>query len=129
VGLPKGSPLLLKNICLTIHPGERVALVGYNGSGKTTLIKLIMRLYDPNEGDILYNGINIRDYDVHDYRRRIGTIFQDFRISAATVGENVVLDKDEETIERKCGPAVIKALEYSGFKERKFHLKTHTAAA
>jgi len=121
--------LLLKNICLTIHPGERVALVGYNGSGKTTLIKLIMRLYDPNEGDILYNGINIRDYDVHDYRRRIGTIFQDFRISAATVGENVVLDKDEETIERKCGPAVIKALEYSGFKERKFHLKTHTAAA
>jgi len=109
---------ILKNINLTIHPDEKVALVGYNGAGKTTLIKLIMRLYDPNEGEILYNGVNIKDYDVKEYRKLIGTIFQDYRIFAATVGENVVLDEDEETLERKYRPAVLKALEYSGFKER-----------
>lgn len=109
---------ILKNINLAIHPDERVALVGYNGAGKTTLIKLIMRLYDPNEGEILYNGVNIKDYDVKEYRKLIGTIFQDYRIFAATVGENVVLDEDEETIERKNRPAVLKALEYSGFRGR-----------
>ncbi len=109
---------ILKNINLDIHPDERVALVGYNGAGKTTLIKLIMRLYDPNEGEILYNGVNIKDYDVKEYRKLIGTIFQDYRIFAATVGENVVLDEDEETIERKNRPAVLKALEYSGFRGR-----------
>ena len=117
-GYNENDGYILNNISLMIHPGERVALVGYNGAGKTTLIKLIMRLYDPNEGEILYNGIDIRDYDVHEYRSRIGTIFQDFRIFAATVGENVVLDKDEETIEKESRPAVLKALEYSGFKER-----------
>ena len=117
-GYNENDGYILNNISLTIHPGERVALVGYNGAGKTTLIKLIMRLYDPNEGEILYDGINIRDYDVNEYRSRIGTIFQDFRIFAATVGENVVLDKDEETIERESRPAVLEALEYSGFKER-----------
>lgn len=109
---------ILKNINLVIKPDERVALVGYNGAGKTTLIKLIMRLYDPNEGEILYNGVNIRDYDVREYRKLIGTIFQDYRIFAATVGENVVLDDDQETIERESRPAVVKALEYSGFKGR-----------
>jgi len=109
---------ILKNINLTIRPDEKVALVGYNGAGKTTLIKLIMRLYDPNEGEILYNGINIKDYDVNEYRKLIGTIFQDYRIFAATVGENVVLDEDQETLERTGRTAVLKALEYSGFKER-----------
>lgn len=109
---------ILKNISLTIHPDERVALVGYNGAGKTTLIKLIMRLYDPNEGEILYNGINIREYDVKEYRKLIGTIFQDYRIFAATVGENVVLDEDEKTIEKESRQAVLKALEYSGFGGR-----------
>lgn len=109
---------ILKNISLTIHPDERVALVGYNGAGKTTLIKLIMRLYDPNEGEILYNGINIREYDVKEYRKLIGTIFQDYRIFAATVGENVVLDEDEKTIEKESRQAVLKALEYSGFRGR-----------
>lgn len=109
---------ILKNINLTIRPDERVALVGYNGAGKTTLIKLIMRLYDPDEGEILYNGINIKEYDVKEYRKLIGTIFQDYRIFAATVGENVVLDKDEETLEMECRPAVLKALEYSGFRAR-----------
>ncbi len=117
-GYTEKDGYILKNINLTIHPDERVALVGYNGAGKTTLIKLIMRLYDPNEGEILYNGINIKEFDVKEYRKLIGTIFQDYRIFAATVGENVVLDEDEKTIEKESMPAVLRALEYSGFKSR-----------
>lgn len=109
---------ILKNISFTIHPDEKVALVGYNGAGKTTLIKLIMRLYDPNEGQILYNGINIKEYDVTEYRKLIGTIFQDYKIFAATVGENVVLDKDEKSIEEEHKQDVLQALDYSGFKDR-----------
>ena len=92
--------------------------MGYNGAGKTTLIKLIMRLYDPNEGQILYNGVDIREYDVNGYRDHIGTIFQDFKIFAATVGENVVLDEDEASIEKKYKPEVLQALDYSGFTSR-----------
>lgn len=113
----KDGPIL-KNINLTIHPEEKVALVGYNGAGKTTLIKLIMRLYDPNEGQILYNGVDIRDYDVNGYRKHIGTIFQDFKIFAAAVGENVVLDEDEASVEREHKPDVLQALDYSGFTDR-----------
>ncbi|NLO09464.1 MAG: ABC transporter ATP-binding protein [Clostridiales bacterium] len=113
---------ILNNISLTIHPNEKAALVGYNGAGKTTLIKLIMRLYDPCEGEILYDGINIKDYDLNGYRDAIGTIFQDFKIFAATVEENVFLDEnnifkstsDEEGEEQR----IIDALTYSGFKDK-----------
>ncbi len=117
-GYTEKDGYILKDISLTIHPEEKVALVGYNGAGKTTLIKLIMRLYDPNEGQILYHGRDIRDYDVNSYRRHIGTIFQDFKIFAAAVGENVVLDEVEALVEKTHKPAVLRALDYSGFRER-----------
>ena len=84
---PKNS---LENVSLTIRRGEKVAIVGYNGAGKTTLTKLLMRLYDPTEGEILYNGRNLKDYDIPGLRARIGTVFQDYRIFAATVAENVL---------------------------------------
>ncbi len=105
---------ILNNISMKINPYSKIAIVGYNGAGKTTLIKLIMRLYDPNEGEILLDGVNIKEYDVEEYRRKIGTVFQDFKIFAATVKENVLLDfaengKDED---------VQKAIEKSGFAER-----------
>lgn len=105
---------ILNNISMKINPYSKIAIVGYNGAGKTTLIKLIMRLYDPNEGEILLDGVNIKEYDVEEYRRKIGTVFQDFKIFAATVKENVLLDfaengKDED---------VVKAIEKSGFAER-----------
>ncbi|MGN0598210.1 MAG: ABC transporter ATP-binding protein [Ruminiclostridium sp.] len=105
---------ILNNISMKINPYSKIAIVGYNGAGKTTLIKLIMRLYDPNEGEILLDGVNIKEYDVEEYRRKIGTVFQDFKIFAATVKENVLLDfaengKDED---------VVKSIEKSGFAER-----------
>lgn len=105
---------ILRNISMKINPYSKIAIVGYNGAGKTTLIKLIMRLYDPNEGEILLDGVNIKEYDVEEYRRKIGTVFQDFKIFAATVKENVLLDFAENGNDGE----VISAIEKSGFSER-----------
>ncbi|MBD5145930.1 MAG: ABC transporter ATP-binding protein [Ruminococcus sp.] len=105
---------ILKNISMKIDPYSKIAIVGYNGAGKTTLIKLIMRLYDPNEGEILLDGVNIKEYDVEEYRRKIGTVFQDFKIFAATVKENVLLDFEENGSDEN----VRTAIEKSGFSER-----------
>lgn len=99
---------------MKINPCGKIAIVGYNGAGKTTLIKLIMRLYDPDEGEILFDGVNIKEYNVEEYRQKIGTIFQDFRIFAATVRENVLLDFTDGSDEEKIG----NALKKSGFEKR-----------
>ena len=105
---------VLKNIDIEIKKGEKIAFVGYNGAGKTTLIKLLMRLYDPADGDILYNGINIREYAPEAYREHIGAVFQDYKIFAATIAENVLgreyTDADE--------PIVRKALAAASFEEK-----------
>jgi len=79
----------LSNISLQIKPGESLALVGENGSGKTTLIKLLTRLYDPTEGRILLDGLDLQEWDVEALRQRIGVIFQDFGRYQFTVGENI----------------------------------------
>ncbi len=105
---------ILNNINMKINPYEKIAIVGYNGAGKTTLIKLIMRLYDPNEGEILLDGVNIKEYDVEEYRRKIGTVFQDFKIFAATVKENVLLDFADKGTDSEVKTALYK----SGFAER-----------
>jgi ATP-binding cassette subfamily B protein len=75
---PESEKWALHDINLTMRPGEKIALVGPNGAGKTTLIKLLTRLYDPTEGTILIDGIDIRELDPVDQRQRIGVIFQDF---------------------------------------------------
>src|SRR6202789_3491975 len=69
---------VLKNFNLTLSPGERIALIGENGQGKTTVVKLITRLYDPTEGQILLDGVDLREYSLEDLHRHIGVIFQDF---------------------------------------------------
>ncbi len=81
---------ILHGVNMEIRRGERIAIVGYNGAGKTTLIKLLMRLYDTTSGEILYNGMNIREIDPAAYRAHIGAVFQDYKIFAATVAENVL---------------------------------------
>ncbi len=83
-------PDVLRDVSFTIRRGEKTAIVGYNGAGKTTLIKLMMRLYDPTGGRILYNGRDIREYDLESYRDRIGAVFQDYRLFDATLAENVL---------------------------------------
>jgi ATP-binding cassette subfamily B protein len=79
----------LRDMNLQIAPGEKLALVGPNGAGKTTLIKLLTRLYDPTEGQILLDGTDLREYDPDALRRRIGVIFQDFVRYQLTVRENI----------------------------------------
>lgn len=90
---------VLRDVTLTIEPGQKIALVGYNGSGKTTLVKLLLRLYDPDGGKIWYHGNNIKDYDVMAYRRGIGSVFQDFKIYAASLKENVLMDVENSSRE------------------------------
>lgn len=100
----------LSNVSFKINRGESIAVVGHNGAGKTTLSKLMMRLYDVDEGEILYNGINIKEYDLLKYRERFASVFQDYRIFAMTVAENVLIEEtNEENI-----PRAIRALKQSG---------------
>lgn len=101
----------LQKINLTVHAGEKIAVVGHNGAGKTTLIKLLQRLYEPKEGEILLNGENIKNYRLSSYRNLFGTVFQDYQLFATTVAENVMLrgeieDADKEKVKdalRKAG--------------------------
>ena len=86
---PGSTRDVLKNIDLTIDAGETVVLVGLNGAGKTTLIKLLTRLYDPTEGQILLDGRDVRDYDVQSLYKMFGIIFQDFGKYAVSVEENI----------------------------------------
>lgn len=86
---PGSDTFVLRNINLHIQPSERIALVGLNGAGKTTLIKLLTRLYDPTEGQILIDGVDLREYDLTSLHQRFGVIFQDFVRYQFTVRENI----------------------------------------
>ncbi|MBO5337789.1 MAG: ABC transporter ATP-binding protein [Lachnospiraceae bacterium] len=92
----KGQELpTLKDLNMTIHNKEKIAIVGHNGAGKTTFIKLLMRLYDVAEGCITYGGVNIKEMDIEEYRKLFGTAFQDYQVFALTVAENVLMRKPE----------------------------------
>ena len=102
----------LKNINMTIHPKEKIALVGYNGAGKTTLTNLLLRLYDVSDGQILIDGEDIRDVTLQSHRDRFSAVFQDFQVFAATLGENVALDTDVNPERAR------EALRHSGFSKK-----------
>ena len=104
----------LKEISFTLKKGERIALVGSNGSGKTTLVKLLLRLYDPKEGEILLDGVNIKEMTLDSYRDRFGTVFQDFKLFSMSVRQNVLLREPQEGDEE----IIIEALKQSGAYER-----------
>lgn len=93
---PGAETDVLIDINLRINPGERIALVGLNGAGKTTLVKLLTRLYDPTQGQILLDGIDLRDYDLHSLHQRFGVIFQDFVRYQFTVKENIGFGQIED---------------------------------
>ena len=84
---------VLNNISFRLSSRERIALVGENGQGKTTIIKLLTRLYDPTEGRILLDGVDLRDYDLEDWWNEIGVIFQDFVRYDMTAGENIAVGR------------------------------------
>ena len=86
---PGSDRMVIKNVSLTLRPGETVVLVGLNGAGKTTFIKLLTRLYDPTEGEILLDGRNIKEYDIKELYSIFGIIFQDFGKYAVSVSENI----------------------------------------
>ena len=109
-----GGEDVLHGVSLTLHRGEKIAIVGYNGAGKSTLIKLLMRLYEPRSGWIEYNGIHAVEYDIESYRSRIGAVFQDYRIFSATVAENVIGDEFEENDR----PRVLDALHRATFDDK-----------
>ena len=105
---PEQERYALKDINLTMRRGVRHALVGINGSGKSTLLKLILRFYDPTEGQILLNGVDIKEYDIKQYRALIGAAFQDFAIFAATVVENVLMREATSDADRAIAVAALR---------------------
>src|SRR5215469_11871020 len=92
---PGTDRVILNRLNFHLDPGERVALIGENGQGKTTLVKLITRLYDPSEGEILLDGVDLREYDLEDLYREIGVIFQDFMRYEMTARENIAVGRIE----------------------------------
>lgn len=104
---------ILHDINLKIHAGQKIAIVGYNGAGKSTFVKLLLRLYDPNSGEILLNNKNIKEYNLDSFRKQFSVVFQNFQSIAATVAENVVMDNKPYDRGR-----VENALIKSGFEKR-----------
>jgi ATP-binding cassette, subfamily B, bacterial len=90
---PGSERYVLRDFNLIFAPGERIALIGENGQGKTTIVKLITRLYDVTEGQILLDGVDLRDYSIEDLHREIGVIFQDFMRYEMTARENIVVGR------------------------------------
>ena len=95
---PDTTKEILKNVSFKINKGETIAIVGVNGAGKSTLVKLLLRFYDANEGEILYNGINVKEYNVASLRNAFATVFQDYKNFAVSVNENIMCHEcsDEE---------------------------------
>jgi len=109
---PNSQELILKNVSLKMDIGKKMAIVGPNGAGKTTFIKLLCRLYDPSEGEILLNGIDIKKYDYQEYLDLFSVVFQDFKLFSLGVAENVATSKEyDENL-------VWDVLKKTGVKER-----------
>lgn len=98
---PKTERYILEDVCIKIAPGEKLSIIGENGAGKTTFIKVLLRLYDVTEGAVLLDGRNIKDYDYKEYMDKIATVFQDYKIFAFSVLENIALNKSNEVREEE----------------------------
>src|SRR5580704_1309116 len=93
---PGSSRMVIENISFRLQPQEKIALIGENGAGKTTLVKLLARLYDPTAGEILLDGVDLREYSVEDLRKEIGVIFQDYMRYELLAKENIGFGKIED---------------------------------
>lgn len=117
---PGSESYALRNVNMKFEIGKRLAVVGMNGSGKTTFIKLLCRLYDPTEGEILLNGIDIRKYNYREYMDIFSVVFQDFQLFGLKLGENVAakVNYDREL--------VVDCLEKAGFSDRLARMENGT---
>lgn len=111
---PKAEAYALKNLNLTVKAGERLAVVGLNGAGKSTFIKLLLRLYEPTEGEILLNGVNVKDYNRHDYYQVFAPVFQNVELFAFPLAENISMQAPDETDAKKAE----ECLQAAGLKEK-----------
>ena len=111
----KDTPVL-KDLNMKFEGGNTYALVGHNGAGKSTIIKLLLRFYDPTEGEILLNGHNIKEYNLHKYRALFATAFQDNRMFSMSVADNVTLGEDIPADQREA--IVADALKLSGVYDK-----------
>jgi len=91
---PHSNVNVLNNICIKIKSGEKLSIVGVNGAGKSTFVKLLCRLYEPTEGEITLNGININSFDFFQYIQSINAIFQDFKVFDFSIAENIVMNSE-----------------------------------
>lgn len=110
----KGDNNQLEDVTLRIEKGQKIAIVGHNGAGKTTLVKLLLRLYDVTNGEILYNNDNYKDINVLSLRKEVGAVFQNVEVYAVTIAENILL-KTPKTIEDF--NLIDEALKFSGLDE------------
>ncbi|HBA50229.1 MAG TPA: ABC transporter ATP-binding protein [Lachnospiraceae bacterium] len=109
---PAAESWALRHLSMKFRAGERLAVVGRNGSGKTTFIKLLCRLYDPTEGSILLDGVDIREYGMEEYRKLFSVVFQDYKLFSFSLAQNVAARMDAEP------DRVSECLERAGFGER-----------
>ena len=115
---PGTDKMILDNISIKIRSGEHLSIVGLNGAGKTTFIKLLCRLYDPTSGEILVNGVNIKEYDYQQYMTLFAPVFQDFRLFAFPIEENIMLtDGEDEQYSEEDSLKVDKIIELVNLKE------------
>lgn len=91
---PNTDVKVLNDVSITIRPGEHLSIVGLNGAGKTTFIKLLCRLYDVDSGEILLDGVNIKEYDYEEYMKLLSVVFQDFRLLSFSIRDNITLNKE-----------------------------------
>ncbi len=99
---PNSNRNILENFSLKVSPGEKIAIVGENGAGKSTIVKLLCRIYDPQQGEILVNGINLKELSINDWYKNVGVLFQDFNFYGnLTVEENIYIGKPAKDIDRE----------------------------
>lgn len=118
---PNTDRYILKNISLTLKNNESLSIVGCNGAGKTTLIKLLCRLYEPTDGEILLNGVNIQRFSYEEYIDLIGAVFQDFKLFSFSVKENVSFDENSNE------SRILDCLKRSGLEQKMLGLKNGIA--
>jgi ATP-binding cassette subfamily C protein len=122
---PNSDKYIYKNLNIKIQAGQKLAIVGHNGAGKTTFVKLLCRLYDVTDGEILLNGINIKKFNKNEYYTLFSTVFQDVKNLAFSVAENVALTEEKQL----CLEKVQNALEQAGVYEKVSSLKKGMSTA